>query len=185
MTGASDRASGVPKGRVPLTIDEILELDAALVQAFRTIAALRQSYRAAKHIKFPPLPAIFSESLVIAAAHRIFGAEWSARYGGTECDVLIESVAGVIKRVEVKATAQHGFQEFKAKDLRADTLVWVRFGGRFQQGSGPIEVTLLNEPGRVIDRACRLDVSRFEKRLGGDADVTTLRFSTLEELLDA
>ena len=74
---------------MPLSPGEIVELDVALVRAFRAIRELQEELPAARYIKFPPLPSIFSESLVIAAASRIFGPEWTARYGGTLCDVLI------------------------------------------------------------------------------------------------
>lgn len=169
---------------MPLTPQEILSLDAALMQAFRTIEELRRRIPAAKHIKYPPLPSIFSESLVIAAAQRLFGPGWAARYGGRECDVLIESLNSAAKRVEVKATAGHAFQEFKTKDLQADVLVWIRFGRRFQEGNGAIEILLVSQPGRVIRAPCRLDKIRFERLAKDCAGLTTLSFASLEELLD-
>lgn len=168
---------------MPLIPGEILQLDAALVRAFRTIQELREELPAAKHIKFPPLPSIFSESIVIAAAPRIFGPGWTARYGGTACDVLIENDQGEESRVEVKATGVHAFQELKAKDLRADFLVWVRFGRRFELGRGPIEIAILNEPSRFIPDACRLDTVRFERRIGSTDALRTPSFDSLEALL--
>ena len=70
---------------------------------------------AARHIRFPPLPSIFSESIVIAAAPRIFGPGWTARYGGAAGGVLIENDQCEESRVEVKATGVHAFQELKAR----------------------------------------------------------------------
>jgi len=166
-----------------LTPREILELDAALIEAFRTIQALRVKFPAAKHIKFPPLPPVFSESIVIAAAQKLFGDEWKARYGGKECDVILENKNQEQRRVEVKATGEHAFQEFKSKDLRADILVWVRFAKRFQNGTGPIEINLLENPGRLIPTACRLDTARFERRIGPDAGVKVFSFESLEEVI--
>lgn len=163
--------------------EEILQLDAALVRAFRTIQELREELPAARYIKFPPLPSIFSESIVIAAAPRIFGPGWRARYGGKACDILIENDQGEGKRVEVKATGAHAFQELKAKDLKADFLVWVRFGRRFESGQGPIEIAILRDPSRFIAEACRLDTARFEKRIGSAAALQTLSFDSLEALL--
>lgn len=171
------------RGRVPLIPGEILQLDAALVRAFRTIQELREELPAARYIKFPPLPSIFSESIVIAAAPRIFGPEWTARYGGTTSDVLIDNGGGEERRVEVKATGAHAFQELKAKDLRADFLVWVRFGRRFEVGQGPIEMVVLNNPSRFIPAACRLDTVRFERRVGSTDSLRTLSFDSLEDLL--
>ena len=171
------------KPRLPLTVDEIIELDSALVEAFRTIQALRSRFKAARHIKFPPLPSLFSESMVIASVHRLFGPTWEARYGGVECDVLIENLAGETRRLEVKATGEHAFQEFKAKDLRADVLVWIRFGRRFQEGTGPIEIALLSQPSRLIPKACRLDKVRFERRVGSGDHLRLLSFESLHTLL--
>jgi hypothetical protein len=172
-----------PRLRAPLSPEEIIQLDAALVRAFRTIGELREQLPAARHIKFPPLPSIFSESIVIAATPRIFGSVWTARLGGALCDVLIENGDGEEKRVEVKATGVHAFQEFKTKDLRADFLVWVRFGGRFNFGQGPIEIAILGEPSRFISRACRLDTARLEKRIGSSDLLRVLSFDSLEALL--
>ncbi|MHB1561155.1 MAG: hypothetical protein ACYC61_27210 [Isosphaeraceae bacterium] len=177
------RARPSPRGRTPLIPEEILQLDAALVRAFRTIQELRQELPAARHIKFPPLPSIFSESIVIAATPRIFGPGWTARYGGSICDVLIEDDQGENRRVEVKATGAHAFQELKAKDLKADFLVWVRFGRRFDVGRGSIEIAILSEPARFIPDACRLDTARFERRVGATDALRILSFDSLETLL--
>jgi hypothetical protein len=173
------------KGRVPLTPAEIRELDAALVQAFRTIQNARQTYAAARYIKFPPLPSIFSESLVIASAPLLFGAGSKAWFGGKECDVMVQMADGTLLHVEVKATAEHAFQEFKAKDLRADVLVWVRFGRRFQEGHGPIEIVLLKEPGRLISGPRRLDSARFRRLIGDSDSLKILSFDSLDDMLPA
>ena len=77
----------------------------------------------------------------------------------------------------------HAFQEFKAKDLRADFLVWVRFGRRFNLGQGPIEIAILSNPSRFIPDACRLDTAQFEKRVGSSDSLRILSFDSLEALL--
>lgn len=123
--------------REPLAPAEILELDHALTNVFGMIRETRELNPVARHIKFPSLPAVFSESIVIAAATVLFGPSWKCRYGGKESDLILESTHGTqTKRVEVKATGQHALQELKAKDLRADVLVWVRFGRRYEVGGG-------------------------------------------------
>jgi hypothetical protein len=139
-SGGRNRPS--PRGRIPLSPEEIVQLDVALSRAFRT-----------------------------------------ARYGGAICDVLIENGPGEERRVEVKATGEHAFQEFKAKDLRADFLVWIRFGRRFNLGQGPIEIAILSDPSRFIANACRLDTARFEKRIGASDSLRILSFDSLEALL--
>ena len=60
--------------------------------------------------------------------------------------------------MEVKSTGRHGFQEFKAKDLLADTLVWVHFGKRFDEGHGAIQIVILDNPGKYIFESVRLDI---------------------------
>lgn len=176
-------AQGRVACRTSLPVAMLIELDSALMEAFAVIQALRKRNRASELIKFPPLPSCFSESLVIAAAPRLFGAEWQAGYGGNECDVLLRSAAGMRKRVEVKATGRHAFQELKGKDLQADILVWVRFGCRYETGHGSIQISVLENPGRYIQRACRLDTVRFQKIPGVAANQRVLTFATLPELL--
>jgi hypothetical protein len=182
-TPFDDRSRSSPRARAPLSPAEILELDAALIRAFCTLQELRQELPAARHIKSPSLPPIFSESIVIAAAPRLFGSEWKARYGGRVCDVLIQNRCGKQRRVEVKATGMHAFQEFKAKDLMADFLVWVRFGQRFNSGEGPIEIAILSDPSQFISGTCRLDTARFEKRIGSSGSLRVLTFDSLEALI--
>jgi hypothetical protein len=153
------------------------------MEVFSTIRELRIRNPAANVIKYPPLPAVFSESIVVAASERIFGPGWSAAYGASASDVLIQNVHGVQKRVEVKATGHHAFQELKAKDLQADVLVWVRFGRRYELGSGPIQIVVLENPGSHIDKPCRLDTTRFERINGVASEQRILMFDSLEELL--
>ena len=90
---------------------------------------------------------------------------------------------GEERRVEVKATGEHAFQELKAKDLKADFLVWVRFGRRFELGQGPIEIAILSDPSGFIPGACRLDTARFERRVGSTDALRILSFDSLEALL--
>jgi hypothetical protein len=168
---------------MPLLVEEILQLDAALMRAFRTIRELREELPAARHIKAPPMPPIFSESIVIAATPRIFGSGWKGGYGGAICDVLIENAEGERRNVEVKATGEWAFQEIKVKDLKADFLVWVRFGRRFNLGHGPIEIAILSAPSKFIPAARRLDTARLEKLLGSNDSLRTLSFDSLNELL--
>lgn len=177
-------AARAPAGREPLTVKEILELEGALIEVFRTIRELRSRTPAARYIKFPPLPSLWSESIAISAVPTLFGPGWRGRYGGRVADVIAENAAaGSTMKVEVKATGRHAFQELKEKDLRADSLVWLRFGRRFELGSGPIEVAVLEAPGKYIDRQCRLDVRRFEGVVGILEAQKILRFDSLAAML--
>jgi hypothetical protein len=172
------------RSREPLTTTQIIELDRALSTVFRMIREMREQIPAAQHIKFPSLPSVFSESIVLAAATILFGPDWRCGFGGKECDLILRNVNdGLTKRVEVKATAQNAFQELKAKDLRADVLIWVRFGRRYEIGSGSIEVAVIESPGKYISRPRRLDVSRLHKIPGIIESQKILRFESIEQLL--
>jgi hypothetical protein len=170
--------------RKPLTTDEILQLEDALMEVFRTIYQLRQRSLAARHIKFPPVPAVLSESIAIVATSALFGSGWKGRYGGRGSDIIVENVS--TRRtlgVEVKATGRHAFQELKEKDLQADVLIWFRFGRRFELGVGPIEVAVVDAPGRYVKSPCRLDVHRFEAIPGIQEAQKVLRFDNLKTML--
>lgn len=148
------------------------------------IREMRDHDKVAVHIKFPPLPAVFSESIVIAATPTLVGPEWTARFGGRVCDVVLTSnTASAEKRIEVKATGRHAFQELKEKDLRADFLVWIRFGRRFEAGHGPIVAVVLESPGKYITEAQRLDVNRFEAIPGVLDNQRLFRFDSLDDLV--
>jgi len=122
---------------------------------------------------------------VIAAATGLFGPGWKCRFGGSECDVILESTDGTqTKRVEVKATGHHAFQELKPKDLRADILVWVRFGRRYEVGRGAIEVAIIKNPGRYVSSPRRLDVNRLNAIPGITANQKVFRFESIEELIE-
>ncbi len=170
--------------REPLEPAEIFELDRVLINVFRMIRETRELNSVASHIKFPGLPAVFSESIVIAAANVLFGPGWKCRYGGNECDIILESADGTqTKRVEVKATGHHAFQELKAKDLRADVLVWVRFGRRYEVGEGAIEVAVIENPGKYVSSPRRLDVNRLNAIPGITTSQRVFHFESIEELV--
>ena len=172
------------RAREPLTTTQIIELDRALSTVFRMIWEMREQNPIAQHIKFPSLPSVFSETIVLAATPILFGPDWRCRFGGKECDLILRNVNdGLTKRVEIKATAQNAFQELKAKDLRADVLIWVRFGRRYEIGSGSIEVAVIESPGKYISKPRRLDVNRLHKIPGIIESQRILRFESIEQLL--
>lgn len=170
--------------REPLNRDEILELDRVLMGIFRSIRAFRESNAVARHIKFPPVPAIFSESIAIAATPILFGREWIGCYGGRDSDLTVKHcVSGKSLRVEVKATGRHAFQELKEKDLLADALIWIRFGRRYELGDGPIEVAVIEALGRYVKTSCRLDVKRMDLIPGLLESQRVFQFDSLEQML--
>jgi hypothetical protein len=157
--------------RRPLTSQEIIELDQALTETFALHQALKSRIPTARYIKFPQIPAILAESFVIATATKLFGPDWKAIFGGATSDVRLLNTVGQTRRVEVKSTAVHEFQELKSKDLSADILVWIPFGKRFHGGSGAIHVVILENPGRYVPEPVRLDIPRLMRRIGDTPDV--------------
>jgi hypothetical protein len=83
----------------------------------------------------------------------------------------------------VKSTGLNGFQELKAKDLLADTLVWIHFGDRFEEGSAPIQVAILENPGKYIQQPIRLDIPRLQRRIGSTPDLRRIEIRDLGEFL--
>lgn len=152
--------------RKPLTPAQIIQLDDALKESFASHQALRRRKPAAQFIKFPQVPAVFAESIVVGGAGKLFGAGWTAALGHPLSDIRLSGPNGQTRRVEVKSTAHHGFQELKSKDLLADVLVWIHFGDRFSGGAGTIQVVIIKNPGKYISESVRLDIPRLLRRLG-------------------
>ena len=169
--------------RRPLTPQEIIELDQVLVEAFALHRAFQSRVPVARYIKFPQIPAVLGESFVIAAASKLFGVDWKAAFGGSLSDVQLLSPIGLKRRVEVKSTAHHGFQELKFKDLSADILVWIHFGRRFYEGYGAIQIVILNNPGKYIFEPVRLDIPRLMRKVGDTSDLRQIEVADLEGFL--
>ncbi len=83
----------------------------------------------------------------------------------------------------MKSTARHGFQELKAKDLLADTLVWVHFGKRFDEGYGVVQIVILDNPGKHILEPVRLDIPRLMRKVGDTLDLRQIEVADLEDFL--
>lgn len=95
---------------------------------------------------------------------------------------LFDSI-GRTRRVEVKSTGRHGFQELKAKDLSADTLVWIHFGKQLDEGYGAIRIVILDNPGKYIFEPVRLDIPRLMRKVGDTSDLRQLEVVDLEDFL--
>ena len=169
--------------RKPLTPQEIIELGQALVEVFTIHRMLKSRIPTARYIKFPQIPAILAESFVIASADKLFGTGWQAAFGGPTSDVKLFNATGDTRRVEVKSTAHHGFQELKAKDLLADALVWVHFGMWFHEGRGTIQIVILDNPGKHIANPLRLDIPRLMRRVHHTPDLRQIEITNLEDFL--
>ena len=169
--------------RVPLSVPDIVALDQALLKIFELIRILRQGSPAAEHIKYPSIPAVFTESLAILNTERFFGSGWKARFGGNVADIIIERDGCTSRKIEIKATGRHAFQEFKTNDLSADAVVWFRFGARYETGTGSVEVSIIDQLGRYLARPCRLDTRRFQAVPGIAESQRLIVFQKFEDLL--
>lgn len=134
--------------RAFLTAQEISDLDAALMMAYRMNDELRAKIPAARFIARPPIPAVLSESLIGYSAHWLFGDACTATFGGRQADLIVRRPLGDQLLIEVKATGAGEFQEVKPRDLAADALVWVAFGSRYVDGNGPTDIYVLPDPSR-------------------------------------
>jgi len=147
-SGSSGGLRSPKLGRALLTAQEISDLDAALMAAYRMHSELRARMSAAAYIARPPIPAKLSESLVGYSACWLFGAACRAKFGGRRTGLIIRRPSGDQLLVEVKATGAGEFQEVKPRDLEADALVWVAFGRRYEDARGPTHLYVLPEPSR-------------------------------------
>ena len=165
-----------------LTTEEILELDRILIKTYAFFRELRTLSPVARLIHYPSIPSLLSESLTIHCAELFFGNGWTARFGGRVCDVIIERI-GEQQTVEVKATGQTNFQEFKSKDLNADFLVWVHFGDRYLKGGGNIDIYILRNLQAYFNEPLRLKLHDFFERTEGSSDLTHIEAQSLRSLL--
>lgn len=168
--------------KVLLTKEELLELDRILIETYTFFQELRAGSSVARLIHYPSVPSEFSESMTIHCAERFFGKNWIARFGDTS-DVIIEQ-PGEQRTVEVKATGQTNFQEFKLKDLVADFLVWIHFGDRYINGGGKINIYILQDPKTYFDKPLRLKLFQFIKYTQGSSNLTYLEAESLQSLLN-
>lgn len=141
-----------------LNRQEILDFEVAILATFKAQMTVRANYPLAKRIKFPGIPSVFSESIVLCAADKLFPkySAYIASSGGTLADITLSPPhSGALlpltaqsspMTVEVKATASRGTLELKTRDVQADFLVWLAFGNRFEGGSDPIHVHVVPNP---------------------------------------
>jgi hypothetical protein len=141
-----------------LTRAEVFDFENAIFATFAAQSAVRAAHPLASRIKFPGVPAPFSENIVLLAASKLFPRYkgYIPSLGGKLADVILSPPLGGITvpsmspppivKVEVKATASRGTLELKPRDVRADILVWLTFGDRFEGGKDAITVYVLLDP---------------------------------------
>ena len=80
---------------------------------------------------------------------RLFPGTLSARFGGREGDIFLQFPDGE-RHVEVKATGEHGFEDFSEKDITADWMIWIHFGTVLRKGSGDVVLYKFENPGKMF-----------------------------------
>ena len=95
---------------------------------------------------------------------------------------MLSGLDGQTLKIEVKATARSAFQELKTKDIRADMLVWVHFGARYEQGGGGVDIYTPNNPSSHLE-AGRTTLPKFLECVGDSIDLSVKSFDSLDDLL--
>jgi len=169
--------------RKPLTPQELIELDQALTEVFALHRALKTAYQQLAISSFHRFQPSLRNPLSLSQQVNFLVLNGRRKFGGSVSDVQLSNAVGQTQRVEVKSTASHAFQEFKLKDLLADTLVWICFGKRFHEGYGTIQIVILDNPGAHILKPVRLDIPRLMRRIGDTSDLRYIEVANFEEFL--
>jgi hypothetical protein len=143
----------------PLSISELSELRVALVEAFQGLADLRERLPAARFIKYPQVPPVFTESLTI---HLLEGGMIPELKGATfglgrgRSSDIVANVGGEELKIEVKGCGEQGMQQLGRKDIASDYLVWINFGRFFHgEDEAPLVVWTVERVGRFFPEPLR------------------------------
>jgi hypothetical protein len=156
--------------REPLKYSEIKELVRLVRGVFSDVRQLKAREPLARHIQYPKVPSILSESLALHLLKRrrlipglhghVFG------FGGKTADILGKSSTGREKRIEVKATGTNAFQNFVKKDTTADYIIWFHFDDYFlRDDNPPIAAFLIRKPGRFFRERVYVNLSSLKAKV--------------------
>jgi hypothetical protein len=170
-----------------LSISEIKELCELLRKVFSYITKLKGDkieYPLADKIKYPQLPSILSESLMIHLLKRkIIASELSGfdfNFGGRIADILATK-DGNIKRIEVKSTAKSAFEYFGEKDIISDYIIWVHFAEFFLNSrNAPITIFTIRNPARFFQKPIKITLSKMRQiAIGADLEEKQIDIDSL------
>jgi hypothetical protein len=112
-----------------LSLEEVLRGFAAYDQMVATLLELREQDYIYRHIQLPKLPDAFSVSLVrlLIEAGSLLPEVQPVRevFQADKPDIRITTADGRQLKVEVKGTAQQGYQRLSEHDRTADYLIWL------------------------------------------------------------
>lgn len=134
-----------------LSGDEIESALRTLRTAFDCISDLRAKSSFAKHINYPKMPSILTESLTVHLIRqgKILPEFMNAivNRGGEKADILVD---GGRSRIEVKGTSETSWVTLGKNDIAADHLVWIDFGHYFTSMIDVIQVHVFKSPGAYL-----------------------------------
>jgi hypothetical protein len=174
--GAVKAPAPMSKARMPrqiLSIEQLRDLDQALIAVYAQFTQLRERHPAAQQISRPGIPSIFSESLVAHASPLLFGKGARGQLAGPDADLRVSAPEIPDRLAEVKE-----------RDLQRDLFIWVAFGHRYEKGSGAIDIYVLGEPTSYLPPRRKITLGVF---LAGVENLDCFRaisFSDIEEMLN-
>jgi hypothetical protein len=167
-----------------LSVSELQDLDAALIEAYRMHSKLCETHPIARgKISRPGIPPAFSESLTALLLGSFYGEGATVAYGGKTSDLVLFMEAREARTIEVKASGVSRFQELKERDLAADALVWVDFGARYVAGRGPVTFHHLPNPKRFVAPRRKLTLNEFLRGVGQFEDFQSIAVADIGALL--
>lgn len=137
--------------KLVLSPAEIRQLCAVMREVLTYLRGLREREPLARYIKLPQIPPELSESLAfyllntrrLIPALQAYGFQ---RGGGAD---ITARRSGLMRKIEVKATADKGWQRMRKRDVAADYLIWLHFGNLFlDHRMNSIKVFVIPSPGR-------------------------------------
>ena len=147
--------------------EDILKLISLLKDDFERANTRRSSEPLSKHIQYPKIPSILSESIVkdLLIKKKLLS-ELTTTTTSTDhskADILIHTQHG-IKTVEVKSTGESAFQNFGEKDINADYIIWLHFNDLFKDRSAEsFEVFIIDNPKRYFLKPVKITLSSVKK----------------------
>ena len=163
---------------------EIRELIALIRDLFAHQETNRASNPLAKLIQFPKVPSSLSESLAVHLINAgVLMGQLSdgvrAYLSPSGGDVVLSQPTGTDLRIEVKGTAESGFQHLSSKDVDAHVILWFHYGRCFRDGGSCVDVYLLINPSRFVPAPGRITLRRLAQLAGSDLTVRRIDLRTL------
>ena len=141
-----------------------------LRDVFGYLDHLRVQDPLAKHIQYPKLPSLLSESIVLnslkegALLPELATASFA--FGGRRADIMAQLPDGNEQTIEVKATGKSAFQYFGKKDIGCDFLVWVNFGTYFHaRETQPVEACVIHQPSRYFRQPLKVTLAKVKSEV--------------------